>query len=261
MQRDLAALRAAYLLVDTASYDELKNRIEPLTADNRTFRHSARSLLALAAWRANNAAEMRRWTDMVLADPQTPSNTRGQVEMLIALAGAGRQELSCDDAAPLPVCRCLLLAAGLALAGCETFDLESIWSSKKPLPGERRAVFPQGVPGVQQGVPPDLVRGYQPPAGAAAGGRPQPEKPKPAPRASRRRRARLRRRVSAAPQTPRQQQQVQEEPPQHRPLRRRGPHSRSNLAAAWPDPPSRTAQPQQSAPAWPDPPRPGTATR
>ena len=87
MQRDLAMMRAAYVLVDTATYDELKGRIEALTAESRPFRHSARSLLALAAWRANNAAEMRRWTDMVLADPQTPNNTRGQVEMLIALAG------------------------------------------------------------------------------------------------------------------------------------------------------------------------------
>jgi hypothetical protein len=88
MQRDLAALRAAYILVDTASYDELKNRLEPLTASGRPFRHSARSLLALAAWRANNTAEMRRWIDMVLADPETPTNTRNQVEMLVALAGA-----------------------------------------------------------------------------------------------------------------------------------------------------------------------------
>jgi hypothetical protein len=89
MQRDLAAMRAAFILVDTATYDELKTRIETLTAENRAFRHSARNLLALAAWRANNAAETRRWTDMVLADPQTPANTRGQVEMLIALGDQG----------------------------------------------------------------------------------------------------------------------------------------------------------------------------
>lgn len=87
MQRDLATMRSAYILVDMAGYDEIKARLEPLAADNRAFRHSARSLLALAAWRANNAAELRRWSDMVLTDPQTPANTRGQVEMLIALGG------------------------------------------------------------------------------------------------------------------------------------------------------------------------------
>ena len=88
IRRDLAALRAAYVLVDTASYDELKSRIEPLTAADRAFRHSARALLALAAWHGSNIPELRRWTELVMADPSTPSNTRNQVEMLTALAGA-----------------------------------------------------------------------------------------------------------------------------------------------------------------------------
>jgi hypothetical protein len=39
-------------------------------------------------------------------------------------------------------------------------------TSKTPLPGERRPVFQSGVPGVPQGVPPEMVRGYQAPAEA-----------------------------------------------------------------------------------------------
>lgn len=88
IQRDVATLRSAYLLADTATYDELKSRLEPLAAAGRTFRHSARALLALSAWHASNAAELKRWTDLVLGDPATPSNTRNQVEMLTALSGA-----------------------------------------------------------------------------------------------------------------------------------------------------------------------------
>ena len=66
----------------------------------------------------------------------------------------------------LPV---VALMSGLALAGCDSFDpLDKfqdwdLMSSKKPLPGERRAVFPEGVPGVPQGVPREMVKGYQPP--------------------------------------------------------------------------------------------------
>jgi hypothetical protein len=86
--QDLAALRAGMLLVDTAPYDEVRQRLEPLTASERTFRHSARVTLALAAWRANDAAAMRRWSDMILADAETPANTRGQIEMLLALSDA-----------------------------------------------------------------------------------------------------------------------------------------------------------------------------
>src|SRR5580698_7436391 len=40
--RDLAAVRAGFLLADTAPYSEIRNRLEPLTATDRPFRHSAR---------------------------------------------------------------------------------------------------------------------------------------------------------------------------------------------------------------------------
>jgi hypothetical protein len=50
--QDLAALRAATILVDTASYSDIVHRLEPLTAPDRAFRHSARGMLTLAAWRA-----------------------------------------------------------------------------------------------------------------------------------------------------------------------------------------------------------------
>jgi hypothetical protein len=75
----------------------------------------------------------------------------------------------------------MLLTAGLltfahTLSGCADFDadkaMETVdvfgWTKKKPLPGQREEVFPGGnVPGVTQGVPPELVKGYQPPAEAA----------------------------------------------------------------------------------------------
>src|SRR6185312_4020729 len=58
----------------------------------------------------------------------------------------------------------LTLSLGLALAGCEGFDPTSIvdtdfFNTKKRLPGERKAVFPEGTPGVPQGVPKELVKG------------------------------------------------------------------------------------------------------
>jgi hypothetical protein len=89
--QDLAALRAGTILVDTAPYSEVAQRLEPLTAQDRTFRHSARGALALAAWRAKDMTAMRKWTDMILADAETPSNTRGQVQMLLALSDADKK--------------------------------------------------------------------------------------------------------------------------------------------------------------------------
>ena len=89
--QDLATLRAATILIDTAPYGEIAGRLEPLTAPDRAFRHSARGALALSAWRAKDMTAMRRWSDMVLADAETPPNTRGQVQMLLALTDADKK--------------------------------------------------------------------------------------------------------------------------------------------------------------------------
>ena len=75
-----------------------------------------------------------------------------------------------------------LLALGVTLSGCESFDPTEWFNTKKPLPGDRKAVFPSGVPGVPQGVPPELVEGYQPPPEPPpqlAETPPEPPKPKP----------------------------------------------------------------------------------
>ena len=89
--RDLAALRAAFLLVDSTPLDEMQRRLEPLTGPKNTFRHSARELLALAAWRAGDAAAARRWSELIMTDAETPPSVRARIEMLMALVGTSSQ--------------------------------------------------------------------------------------------------------------------------------------------------------------------------
>src|SRR5215470_3460734 len=58
----------------------------------------------------------------------------------------------------------------LPLGGCASIgDVDptdwisgDFFNSKKKLPGDRKAVFPEGVPGVTQGIPAELVKGNQP---------------------------------------------------------------------------------------------------
>ena len=83
--QDLATMRAALLLVDTAPYQELRGRLEPLTAADRPFRHSARELLAFSAWRSGDGAAARKWIDAVLTDPSAPSSIRNRIDVLAAL--------------------------------------------------------------------------------------------------------------------------------------------------------------------------------
>lgn len=83
----------------------------------------------------------------------------------------------------------VLVALSSALAGCGSMgnfdpsDLLDFLDTKKKLPGDRKPVFPEGVPGLEQGVPKDLYKGARqiddPNAQvAAAPAAPPPEEPK-----------------------------------------------------------------------------------
>jgi hypothetical protein len=86
--RDLAALRAGLLLVDSASFADLKNRLDPLTEPGRSFRASARELLALAAWHYNDAAAAKHYLDLLEGDSETPAGARARAQILSALIAA-----------------------------------------------------------------------------------------------------------------------------------------------------------------------------
>jgi hypothetical protein len=64
-----------------------------------------------------------------------------------------------------------LVALTPVLSACENFDMDKLdvfgLNEKKKLPGDRKAVFPEGVPGVSQGIPPEYIKGNQPPPDTA----------------------------------------------------------------------------------------------
>ncbi|MGB3274337.1 MAG: hypothetical protein WBA66_15765, partial [Xanthobacteraceae bacterium] len=87
----------------------------------------------------------------------------------------------------------VLACLGTALTACsgsgvnnfDPADLLDFMDTKKKLPGERKPVFPEGVPGVEQGVPRELYRDnverqQQEAAAAAAAAEQQAVTPAPA---------------------------------------------------------------------------------
>jgi hypothetical protein len=97
--RDLARIRAALMLVDTGSQADVASRVEPLTAAGNGWRHSAREILALSAWKAGNLDETRRWAEELVVDPETPPGARGRGQLLLDLAG---QPAGVPSAPPAP---------------------------------------------------------------------------------------------------------------------------------------------------------------
>lgn len=157
------------------------------------------------------------------------------------------------------------LVGPLAACAGGDFDFDKLdvfgISEKKKLPGERRALFPEGVPGVTQGVPPELVKGNRPqqPAETAAtepAKPPEPAKPKPEakPKAKPRVAAKPTR-LTVSPQQKQQQPEQTQQPAQAQPTQQTQPQQQSGVNAPWP---STTAQ--QPSP-WPSAPPPGTFQR
>ncbi len=135
----------------------------------------------------------------------------------------------------------LLLASfsgALLLAGCDSFDptdmfdLDAVFGTKKRLPGDRKPVFPEGTPGVPQGVPPELIRGNQSQA--------QPETTQSVPQ-------------QAAVQQPAEPEPKPKAKPKAKPKPAAKPAEAAEPATASAKPPARPAEPQSVQ--WPDPPR------
>jgi hypothetical protein len=169
-----------------------------------------------------------------------------------------------------PVAFALLAAfASFALSACSSdFDPGDFadkldffhLNEKKKLPGERKELFPGGVPGVEQGIPPDLVKGYQapqtPPETQEAQTPPaQAEKPKPKPHVAHRappKKQPAQVEVTPQPQQTQQQQQAQQQQvwPDPKPQQPQA-QQQTGAQSPWP------AQPQQTSP-WPAAPPPNT---
>jgi hypothetical protein len=86
--QDLAAVRAGLLLVDTAPLADMRRRLDPVAEPTRSFRHTARELLALSAWRNHDFVAARKYIDMIAGDAESPIGVRARADVLSALITA-----------------------------------------------------------------------------------------------------------------------------------------------------------------------------
>jgi hypothetical protein len=169
------------------------------------------------------------------------------------------------------------IALSGALAGCtgglsnfDPSDLLDFLDTKKKLPGERKPVFPQGVPGLEQGVPKDLYKGAAQQRDAASVAAVEPaEEPKPKNAAKSKGRSKQTAGIPPAPAaapdgeaTPEEEGSTAAAPPAPKPkkiVRRRTTAPPPDAPAAQAAQPA--AQPQQSASPFPAPLPSGTFQR
>jgi hypothetical protein len=83
--RDLARVRAALLLVDTAPVSEIVSRVERLSAEGSPFKYSAKEILGLARYRAGERSAARIIFSQLAVDAEAPLGVRNRAEVMSAL--------------------------------------------------------------------------------------------------------------------------------------------------------------------------------
>ena len=128
-----------------------------------------------------------------------------------------------------------------------------LFNTKKKLPGDRKPVFPEGVPGVAQGIPQELVKGNQPPPQDSGFASSEPQSVGSTPQSKQKTAAKSDTKTDEYQPAPREKAKPKPKP-KPATARRAEPQpqqQQSGSAVQWPDPPP---QRSQSGVQWPDPP-------
>jgi hypothetical protein len=83
--RDLARIRAAMALVDTAKPEDLTARVKDFDVADNPWRHAAREVMAVALWRVKDYAGADNVVQAMLADTETPAAQRLRATVLSEL--------------------------------------------------------------------------------------------------------------------------------------------------------------------------------
>jgi hypothetical protein len=83
--RDLARIRAGYLLADTVKPDALLPRLGALDREGNPWRHAAREIFGIAAFRVGDYSMADRYMNAIFADPETPAALRQRAQIMIQL--------------------------------------------------------------------------------------------------------------------------------------------------------------------------------
>lgn len=83
--RNLARVRAALLLLDTADRADIDNRLAPIDDPASPWRHSAREIRGLAAFRAGDQAAALGHFQRLMGDAAAPQDARQRAQVIMSL--------------------------------------------------------------------------------------------------------------------------------------------------------------------------------
>lgn len=81
--RNTAKVRAAWLLVDAGSYEQVSAEVEAMATPTNALRNAAREALGLAAYKTGDMARAREWFEQITEDAEAPRNVANRAQMLL----------------------------------------------------------------------------------------------------------------------------------------------------------------------------------
>ncbi len=85
MMRSLARVRAGLLAVETASLEDVEKRLGDLNTRDNPWRNAAREIIALAAYKAGDAAKADRLYTEIVGDLTAPQGLRERAQVMLSL--------------------------------------------------------------------------------------------------------------------------------------------------------------------------------
>jgi hypothetical protein len=85
IMKGMATIKAALLLVDTATYDEMNARLGSLDEASNPWRNNARELLGLSAYKSGKYAEAAVSFAAIISDPAATAGLRDRAHVMQAL--------------------------------------------------------------------------------------------------------------------------------------------------------------------------------
>jgi hypothetical protein len=82
---DVARIRAGYLMVDTASLEELQKKIGNFTTAESPWRHNAREIVGLAAFRLKDFTTAERFMNEIFTDAEAPQAIKQRAQVMLQL--------------------------------------------------------------------------------------------------------------------------------------------------------------------------------
>jgi hypothetical protein len=88
---DYARLQIAAIKLDAGDFTDAKNRLTPLSTDDNAWRHSARELLGVTAYKAGRPAEARNHFQRLLSDSTVPPGITERVKVVMVVMAQAEQ--------------------------------------------------------------------------------------------------------------------------------------------------------------------------